>query len=164
MDVLFSKLVERYKQFVPEVKWIDWDSGQLDNPEYNYPVHFPCILIDFENIEWKNVSQRVQVGNVLVNIRVAFRLWTDTNNLTPDSIFQESMNALKLLNKIHKYTQAFDGEHFNGLDRIQTVTEKRNDGLKVVNMKYLTNMRDAYAMKDFTETSATPDIQVQFEV
>ncbi len=164
MDVLYEKLVKRYVQKIPEIKWIDWDSGQLEAFDTNYPVHFPCILIDLEQIEWKSVGNDLQVGNVTVNLRIAFKLWTDTNNLTPDNVFAQSMNALKLINKIHKYTQGFEGEHFNGLDRILTVTEKRSDGLKVVNMKYLTNMRDAWAMKEYTETNAQPSIEIEFDV
>jgi len=152
MDILYKNLVDNYKTNIPEVKWIDLEHGQIDAFDKNYPVHFPAIFIDFENIQWKNVGRQVQVGDVNINLRIAFKIWSDTNNLTPDNIFNDSMNVLKLLNKIHKYTQAFSGEHFNRLDRISTTTKKRNDGLKVYNIKYKTNMRDAWAKPDNTQT------------
>lgn len=146
MDVLYQKIMERLDANVPELRWIDLDQGQLETPEDSYPVQFPCCLIDFTNIIWQNVGRQLQAGDVTISLRVGFDIYEDTNNLSPEVSRNNGLLKLRLLNKIHHYIQGFGGEHFNRLNRIGTFQEKREDGLKVYNLVYITNMRDNNGM------------------
>lgn len=151
MDILYKDLLERLDDQVPELRWIDYDQGQIDFPAESYPVDFPALLIDFENTEWEDVGQLVQGGTLTISFRTAFRLYEDMNNHTPAESRNNGLLKLRLLNKIHKALHGFGGEHYNGLSRTRQFTEKREDGLKVVVMQYETYIRDAHAMTTYVE-------------
>jgi len=153
IDVLYESIRAKIKQDLPGVKWIDLDSGQLDNPEQNYPFPFPAVFVDFPNIDWVDAGERMQNGAVQVNVRIAFRIYNQTHSNTQDNAydtFGKAMDALAMVTTIHSKMQGFsDGLTFNRLTRVSTSTEKRSDGLKVLNMIYACSARDKSAMKQY---------------
>lgn len=153
IDILYAAIRDQVKQELTGVKWIDLDSGQLDNPEQNYPFPFPAVFIDFPNIDWQDAGERMQDGDVQVNCRIAFRIYNQTHGNTQDNAydtFTKAMDALAMVTTIHSKLQGFsDGLTFNRLSRISTTTEKREDGLKVFNMVYTCSARDKSAMKKY---------------
>lgn len=176
MDILFESLEEHLKANIPELNWIDWDWGQLETLEEEYPIQFPCALIDIQNISWVNTSNNLMVGDVTINIRIAFDVYEDTHvavGITaPDRAY--ALTRLKLLNKIHKYLQGYGGNilsqpggfrdnHFNRLNAVRITAEKREDGLKVFSMQFMCNMRNNYAMAETTPITASPVIAKSFE-
>jgi hypothetical protein len=151
MDILYQDLLTRLAAQVPDLRWIDYDQGQIDYPAEHYPIDFPAVLIDFENTEWEDIGQQIQGGDVTITFRVVFRLYEDLNNHTPAASRQEGLNKLQLLNTLHKALQGFAGVHYNALSRVRQFTEKRDDGLKVVAMQYGTYLTDQHAMTTYTE-------------
>src|SRR5574343_327350 len=119
MDILFESLEEHLKANIPELNWIDWDWGQLETLEEEYPIQFPCALIDIQNISWVNTSNNLMVGDVTINIRIAFDVYEDTHvavGITaPDRAY--ALTRLKLLNKIHKYLQGYGGNILSQIGR-----------------------------------------------
>ena len=152
MDRIYNDLVTRIKAKVPEILYIDYDAGQIDAPENNLPFVMPATFIDFETADWQTVGgQQVQVADLVVSFRTVFRLWNHTNSTAPTEVRTAALDALKLINKLHKYLQHYTaGNHYNGLDRFVSITERRTDGTKVFIMKYKTNIRDNWAMPDTT--------------
>ncbi len=150
MDLLYSKILDRLSE-IPDLAWIDIDSGQLDWPGENYPLLFPCALIDFPSVEWQDAGNRLQHGNVSVQVKIALNVYQDANNKTPEYIRNRALEYLKLINTVFAKLQGFDGDHFNRLTRIQTTTEKREDGLKVFTLLFLTNIRDANACPEMIQ-------------
>ena len=152
MDILYQSIVTRLQNEVPELLWIDMECGQLEFPEENYPVQFPALLIDISETQWSSVGNGVQVGDVTVQIRVAFDIYEDTHADAPD--IETALQRLQLMNKIHSKLHNFEGKilpdgsdtHFNKMERIRTSSERRDDGLKVFTMLYTLNMRDQHAM------------------
>jgi hypothetical protein len=157
MDILYESLLTRLTNEVPELDWIDEDAGQLENPGESYPVQFPCVLINLQSIKWDSGLKGQQTGNAVISIRVAFKIEEDTHKGAPD--IRIPLNRLKLVNKVHTALHGFGGfilpdtanvgqftdSHFKRLVRSSTVAEKREDGLKVYQMDYLTNIKDVYA-------------------
>ena len=43
---IFTALCEHIKKNVPEIRWIDFDTGQLNIASERPPVDWPCCLID----------------------------------------------------------------------------------------------------------------------
>ena len=158
IDILYEAIRGKIKADLPGVKWVDLDSGQLDNPEQNYVFPFPAIFIDFPNIDWQDAGERMQDGDVQVTLRVAFRIFDETHGNTTDTqydTFTHAMDALKLMTSIHAKLQGFsDGESFNRLSRITTNTQRREDGLKVFEMIYVCQARDKSAMKEYNVIQA----------
>ena len=162
MDILYQNLLARLDTNVPDLRWIDLDQGQLETMEKSYPVQFPCCLIDFTNIAWQNVGRQLQAGDVTIMFRIAFDIYDDSNNLTPEASRNAGLLKLRLLNTIHHWLQGFGGAHYNRLNRIATTSEKRADGLKVYDLIYLTNMRDANGMET-RGTASGVDLTINVE-
>lgn len=172
MDILYLSLLRRLEAEVSELKWIDEESGQLELPEESYPVQFPCILIDIQNIKWETQGKRQQYGDCLLRFRIAFDIYEDTHKNAPD--LQTALNRLKLVNKIHTALEHFGGfiladpdnvgqyfdKHFKRLVRVNTATEQRQDALKVYAMDYMTSIFDVYAQPVMVPTAVTPTIEV----
>lgn len=159
IDKLYTAIRQRLKTEVTSLKWIDLDTGQLDNPENNYPFPFPCVFIDFERVDWQDAGERMQDGLVMMTVRIASRIFDQTHSKTQDTLhdtFTKAMTALQILTTVHAKLQGYsDGTYFNRLSRVSTETEKRNDGLKVFQMRYTFSARDKSAMKTYELPTGT---------
>lgn len=156
---IFTAIVQKLKVDVPEVKFIDLDSGQLDMMAESYPFSFPAVFIDFPDIDWKDMSKGVQNGTVLVNVRIAQRVIEDTHSLAPATSVSTAIEKLKTKSKIHLSINRLSGEHFNRLVRTRTGTEKRSDGLKVWNITYMCGLLDPGTLPDWDEVMVALNIQ-----
>ena len=60
MEEILKKVMQRLREEVPELKWIDLNIGQMmmENP----PVDYPCALIDVPRTEYSDASAGMQVG------------------------------------------------------------------------------------------------------
>ena len=84
MEDLYLKIAERIREAVPEIDHIDEDTGQLYpvqyDDRYEYPILFPCLLIDASTIDWKAEKiGNMQRGTATVTLRLAFRVDEDTH-------------------------------------------------------------------------------------
>ena len=83
---------------VPEIKTISEDIGQLDT-ESNLSARLPCVLIDVEYSDCKNVSKidlSTQVSDVFVTLKVACSIRNDKIDLISEERFA-LLNKLQLL-------------------------------------------------------------------
>ena len=151
MDTVYADLINRLSTAVPELRWIDYDQGQIDYPAEHYPIDFPALLIDFASTEWEDIGQQIQGGDMTISFRIAFRLYEDLNNHTPADSRNAGLQKLQLLKTVHKALQGFAGANYNRLSRIRTFTEKREDGLKVIVMQYNTYINDDSAQTSYIE-------------
>ncbi|MDL2315050.1 hypothetical protein LJC16_02190 [Bacteroidales bacterium OttesenSCG-928-C19] len=161
MDRLFEAIADRLEDKIPELKWIDWEAGQIDYQDEEYPFQFPCCFIDIEGVEWGNVGERLMIGKATVNLRVCFDIYEDFNNKSPDR--KHALKHLRLINKIQKHIQHFSGEHFNQLNKVRTFPDKRADQYKCINLVYQCGIRDNFGMVDYEKVKATPKIAVQLK-
>lgn len=80
MEELFLKVSGRLAQQMPELTLIDEDCGQLQlsGDQDEYPVTFPCVLIDMGQIDWQQNSGALRGRGNLV-IKLAFDCYEDTH-------------------------------------------------------------------------------------
>lgn len=160
IDTVYAEICDQLKAQVTALKWIDLEAGQLDEPTKNFVPAYPAAFIDFENIDWDDAGEKMQDGLFSIAVRVAFRIYEQTHGNDPGNpSFDARANAmtkLQLINTIHAALQGFsDGATFNAMSRYNTTTERRDDGLKVITMKYRCEGRDKSAMKTYTMHTAT---------
>lgn len=84
MEELYLNIAERLAAMVPEIDHIDEDTGQLYPAQYDdryeYPILFPCLLIDASTADWKPESHAGgQRGTVTVTLKLAFRCDEDSH-------------------------------------------------------------------------------------
>ena len=144
------KLMDRLRDNVTELAFINFDSGEVDEPEQNYSIPFPAVLISVETVNWTDQANGIQRGDTIILARCCFDVIEDMNNTTPEQIATAAKTKLLLINKIHSFLQGYGGETFTKLSRVQSETEKRADGLFVYNMRYRVNYVDTSAQQDWT--------------
>src|ERR1044072_5029205 len=77
---LFLLLQERIQDEVPDIAFIDQDMGQINVGVTEFPVTFPCLLIDFENFDFKNLSENVQTASGTVLLKLGFAPYSSSDS------------------------------------------------------------------------------------
>lgn len=118
---------------VPEVRWVDFDLGQMDMEAP--PVSWPCVLIGFSDTEFSDLLTDTQVGLVTVELRVAFNLKERTHSLADTAWRDIALSHLDTLHKIHMAMQGASAPCITEVTRVGFTTEPRAD-YRVYVMRY----------------------------
>ncbi len=84
MEEIYLLIAERLQDKAVELNHIDEDTGQLYPTQYDdryeYPVLFPCALVDAHTVDWKagGAIDRLR-GGASVTIKLAFKCDEDTH-------------------------------------------------------------------------------------
>src|SRR5579859_4131867 len=95
MKEIYLETLERIESQVPAIKYIDQDFGQIDNVKEGTraPVGFPCALIDFDEAQFSNLGNKVQLAEpATLKIRLAFPNWQPGNNLVKEQVRQYAVS------------------------------------------------------------------------
>ena len=80
MEELLLKMLLHIKEEIPELSYVDEDTGQLETNEDTYPVIFPCVLVGNTEINWKDLSYSgAQKGDGSIVVRLAIDCYDDTH-------------------------------------------------------------------------------------
>jgi hypothetical protein len=150
---LFVQLQTQLQTEVPELRWIDFDHGQLEIEGDRPAVSFPCVLIDFNGSQFSQLLQNIETAdNCVIQIRIAFAPYSNTNQLTPVDSKAKALNYFEIENKVYRalkgwYATLFDADEneyaiCQPLNRIADATEKREDTLRVRNLLFATSYED----------------------
>jgi hypothetical protein len=132
------------------VKHVDEDWGQLDSFNPNPPVKWPCVLISLQSGTFSDIGQdktnipiNRQMGEVLVELRIADLKLTNSNSKAPLNQRTRAMSILELVEAVHKKVQGFSPGHdntntnLNGkLIRERFRFERREDGIQEYSVIY----------------------------
>jgi hypothetical protein len=128
---------------VTGIKYIDEDWGQLDYYSPDFPVKYPCVLIDLAQVPWSNQGKLIQMGLVSVSIRVANMKLSNTNVKAPASQQAAAASIFDLLTSIHQALHGWTADSMNGpLTRTLTRKVNRDDGIREFEMIYSVQIID----------------------
>ncbi len=148
---------------VPEIKYIDFDLGQLDYYETRPMVSFPCVLIDFTNAEFTNEGQHVQWANIVIHFKIGFSPFSSATSFSPDISKEKALEFFEIENKLYTQLQGWkptmevsgnEVEICQELIRTSASTEKRNDPFRIRLMRMVTAGEDSGA-KDVLNSQQT---------
>ncbi len=142
---VYIAIMNRIKELVPEINWIDFDLGQLEAFDGDRPpVDWPCLLIDFNNTEFQPM-QGYQDGNMNILLRLAFDQYHQTHSGTPDPVMEQALRQFEIEHKLHQALQAWygDGLLVNPMIRVNAASEKRqDDNFRVRRLTYTATVSD----------------------
>jgi len=147
---------------IPALRHIDHEYGQLE--DYNTkdgkpPVSFPCVLIDIDQGTPSNTSDNSQLMVCSVILRIADAPHSGTGQSTPTTYKEKALNFYELEDTIHKALQGWEpGDEYNALIRSSTITERREDYIRVRQVRYTTGFDDYTTANTQTKVAATPNI------
>ena len=143
MEEIYKSIMARIQSTVPEIKWIDLDTGQLEFYNERPSVAFPSVLIDIEITQCQDLYQGVQLCNAIIGIRVAQNLQTGrTSNVTPKNVRQTGLQRYQLVEDVYRSLQSWESGIFNPLSRTNQKKEIRKDGLFVCRIDFTTMFKD----------------------
>jgi hypothetical protein len=140
---LLQSLIDRISTAVPEIRYIEQDLGQLENYQIRPPVSWPCCMIDIEEFIFSDAQNFFnQIGVGMVCFRVAHVKYTDSNNLTPTLIRENSLQYYETEHKLFKALHGWNPAGFSKFLRRVSITEKRDDDIRVRIIKFATSYTD----------------------
>lgn len=110
MEELYNTIMTKIQADIPEIKWIDFDFGQLELSEQP-PVLFPCALItiSYPNSEPAGKNDRITAE---VSIKLGFDVRTPGHGLAPAKMRLQSAQYLRIFGKVLKKFRRFKPEGF----------------------------------------------------
>ncbi len=154
---------ERIKTVVPSIKWIDQDLGQLEFYSMDRPpVLFPAALIDFSNTDYSDLSANQQIGEGILDIRLAVAAYTPSASVHS---LQHREKALEYYNIEHELNKSLHGwcddRLFSPLARTGAQTERREDNIRVRVLRFKFALQDNTAMTIASSTVPRPGMELE---
>jgi hypothetical protein len=98
----------------PGIKYVDENWGQLDYYSPNFPVKWPCALIDVNSAQFSNIGmdkqatpQNRQMGDYTLEVRIANLKLTNSSAKAPQAQKDHSRTIWTLIEEVHKLLQGF---------------------------------------------------------
>lgn len=138
---------------IEDLRWIDLEAGQLEIPMESYPVLYPCALISFpRKSEFQDETQGHQQGQIVVRIRVGIDTGEDLQIVDGERAEDcgLAVKQLQLITKVHKLLHGFTTDYATPLRRSRMKMKKREDGIKVFDIRYTCMAKDDSAAKTYT--------------
>lgn len=164
---------EQNKKYFP---YVNQDFGQLEyyTPPGRPAVAFPCVLIDIDETEWSSMSQNTQQGFTRIKLRIGFPPYSSSSNITPDDVKEKALYYHDLEQILHQALQGkapvyLDDQDqdvladvFGHFNRIHSVTEKREDFIRVRELTYTIGHDDFTTKRSYITVPAQPIITAEF--
>lgn len=146
---------------IAELRWVDLEAGQLEIPMEEYPVQFPCGLVDFPSSEYQDETHGNQAGLMNITIRLAVDMYEDLHMIdgatAPDR--GAGVKGINIKTKIHQKLHGMETDYSSPMVRTSVQTERRDDGLKVWAINYQCAVKDDSAARLYNSyTGAVPDV------
>jgi hypothetical protein len=135
---VFLAIANRIQAVVTSLKWIDWDSGQLDfvNNNERPAIAFPACLIDMEYPQCDEIGGGMQIVTCNVTIRLVFYPAGETSHVSP--VRSAALTIFDTVIAVHSALQGWSTEALSIFSRLNAKPERRKDGLKVYRIVYQT--------------------------
>jgi len=137
-STIIKDLQDMLENKLPGVKYIDKDWGQLymEHP----PVGWPCILIDIEQVDPKQLHGGDEKDTAIIVLTVANRRTNHSSAHAPRAAKEASCKTLDLTDDIHDFVQGYSASgEYSPLDAISFQKQKDMPVEECYAMRYRTN-------------------------
>ncbi len=149
---IYKQIADRLRANIPGLKTIDADTGQLADPEKAYPLLFPAVLIDLDNIDWSTLGNKMQSGKSNIAITVAVLPVNQSHQDSPT--IEGFVEQMEIINQVYAVL-----ESFIGLNRIKTFRQKRYDTIQAYTHIFTNKLTDNSASKGYAKHPVPPEIK-----
>lgn len=140
----FIPSIQTKIQEIPTIAFVDEDTGQLDSYSPNYPVKWPCALIDISDVTFSDLGKdrkkspiNRQNAQGSITITVANLKLTNTSGRAPIKHKENAWSIHKEIEKIHEKLHGFRVlENSSRLTRKRYKRIKRDDGVQQYDVTY----------------------------
>jgi len=148
MKTIYNAVMARLKDQVPELKWIDLDTGQLDVKTDRPSIMFPCALIGIGIKPKRNLTDTIQECDAIVTVRLAFdQKALRTNAEAPEEARVKSLAPYDVIADVYAALQGYGTDGFDSLCRTEQGKENSLNGLFQYRIVLKTSFEDDTADK-----------------
>lgn len=130
------------------VNYVDEDWGQLDYFSPNFPVKWPCVLVDIGNAHFENIGKdrsaspvNRQTADTMIMLTIANLKLTNSSGKAPTLQRDQAFSIWKLQNDVHKLIHGWNPTETTGkLIRSGMQRVKRDDGVQEYTVVYSLGM------------------------
>lgn len=145
MKEIYTAVMDRLKSRVPAIKWIDWDTAQLESQSERPPVRFPVALISIAISRAKDITETIQDCEVQLTVRLAFDPMERTNSEATKEVREKVMQPYDVISDVYAALQGFETQSFHGLSRMSQAKENSRNGLFIYRLTFKTDFEDVTA-------------------
>lgn len=148
MKTVYTAVMERLAARVPALKWIDLDTGQLENGsgETDRPaVAFPCALISISIPLAGDLTDYIQDCDARIMVRLAFDQQMRTNAAAPAQVIDTALTPYDIISDVYAALQGYGTVNFSPLSRTGQSPDKSRAGLFVYQISFRTTFEDLTA-------------------
>lgn len=136
----YTDLLQRIKEAVPEIRWVEQDYGQ-DTSRYRPSVDFPAVLIDFTDAAYENLAEGALTAELQISFRLIEATYSQSYSEAPEEVREQALSYYgleqKLTEALHGWEPA-DG-YTQPLMLERATTEKsRQEGLRIRVLRFST--------------------------
>lgn len=162
MDAIIRAIISRIDTQVAAIKYSDEDWGQLDNYSPNFPVKWPCSLVDVLDVQWSNAGNKTQMGLAQIRLKIADLRLSNSSGATPAGQKTKSDSFYTLTQSVYNCLHGFrPGNLCSALIRASERRVQRDDGVKEHWMIFTTEIKDISAkpvMTTLNEGAVAPEV------
>ncbi|MBS1535327.1 MAG: hypothetical protein JST78_09635 [Bacteroidetes bacterium] len=144
MESILLNIQDKITTTVPELLYVDEDWGQLDNYSPNFPVKWPCCLIDVGSATYSNIGQSKtekpinrQMAEATLVLTIANLKTTNTSASAPAKQKAKAWSIHSIIQKVHEQLHGFRPESNCGaLIRSSHRRIRRDDGVQEYEIIY----------------------------
>lgn len=133
MKEIFKSISDRIAYQVAAIRWVDFDLGQLD--QETPPVSWPCALVGFNSGEYLPLGQDGTLGEVIIEIVVAFQLRERTHSRAATSYRDEAISHLDTVDAVRIALTGLKADSFGPLTYLSFANDRRAD-LRVWRLRF----------------------------
>jgi len=135
---------------ISELKYVDENTGQLDNYSPNFPVKWPCALIDIQSDIYTNKGRNPtkspvnrQMSNFVLEIRIANLKLTNTSSRAPITQRDQAESIWTIIDAVHEKIQGYSPDPtISSFIRTARNRVMRDDGVQVYVITYTAENSD----------------------
>jgi hypothetical protein len=180
MFTIYQQIANRLQSKVTGLRTIDFDNGQLADPEKAYPLDYPAVLIDLEDIVWNDEAQKIQSGKATLSITVAVLPVNQSHQNSPT--INEYVRQMAVINDVYTALKGYSGGDippvpepvegdpvgepvepvsFSPLTRTRTQRQKRYDKIQAFTHTFTTSFKDRTAQSIYTKPVQPPELDLK---
>ena len=120
----YKAVRDRIKAYMPWIRWIDLQKGQMDAPAKSYPLPLPCALVEIKPVTWENYTDKSQLGQTIIAISIY--LDHSGDSLKGAGTEEQSLALMDKMDDVYQSLTDLSGQSFKRLIRTndQVVTYK----------------------------------------
>lgn len=148
MESLLCNIISHIKESMPSLSMVDENYGQIENlcggtEDNMYPVTFPAVLVDLQEVTWSHLKSYTQRGEARVNVQLVIDCYDDTH--CGSGTMQTAIGRARMAKDLHLSLQGFKPGKEHEMRRESSKFYTVNHGIKIYETVYVVLVTDYWS-------------------